>query len=133
MELAGGRYGFDADGSTVIAADPEAGVLLAGRPVNLRPDGPCANTECHLAGATAVGEYMRLTVKLAPHRAELIAEPQQHGEEVRFVTGGAEPAFGLADHAVLMNFSTLAHKQSTQTLAALPTINFSLGRASRGW
>ncbi|MGO9515892.1 MAG: TIM-barrel domain-containing protein [Candidatus Korobacteraceae bacterium] len=128
MELAGGRYGFDADGSTVIAADPEAGVLLAGRPVNLRPDGPCANTECHLAGATAVGEYMRLTVKLAPHRAELIAEPQQHGEEVRFVTGGAEPAFGLADHAVLMNFSTLAHKQYNTDVSGFADDQFLSGQ-----
>ena len=128
MELAGGRYGFDADGSTVVAADPEAGVLLAGRPVNLRPDGPCANTECHLAGATAVGEYMRLTVKLAPHRAELIAEPQRHGEEVRFVTGGAEPAFGLADHAVLMNFSTLAHKQYNTDVSGFADDQFLSGQ-----
>lgn len=40
------------------------------------------------------------------------AEPAHLGDEVTFVTDGAAPAFGLADHAVEQGkFSTLANKQ----------------------
>ena len=112
MELARGRYAFAADGHTVVAADGAAGVLLAGSLVSFKADGSCADAVCHLSGTSAAGEQMRLTVRLAAHRAELIAEPQQPGEEVRFVTAGAAPAYGLADQAILNNFSTLTHKRS---------------------
>lgn len=111
MGLAAGRYGFSVKGQPVVAADAEAGVLLGGSPVNFAGDGLCARAECRFVGTNTAGAKMRLTVRLMAHRAELIAEPQQVGVEVRFVTGGAAPAYGLADHAVLNNFSTLAHKQ----------------------
>ena len=111
MELNEGRYSFAAGGRPVVRAAGTAGVLLAGSPVSFRQDGPCAAAQCHFAGTSASGGHLRLTIRIEPHRAELIAEPQQTGEEVRFVTAGAAPAYGLADHAILNHFSTLAHKQ----------------------
>ena len=65
-----------------------------------------------LEGATAKGDKLRLTVTLSPHQAELVAEPAHGGDEVRFITAGASPAYGLGDHAVEQKkFSTLANKQ----------------------
>lgn len=111
LKLAGGRYGFAVNGRPVIAADGSAGVLLAGSPVSFVRDGLCGGAECHLSGTSATGRKMRLTIRIDTHGAELLAEPQQTGEELRFVTGGASPAYGLADHAVLNNFSTRTEKQ----------------------
>lgn len=106
MEFTGGRYGFSLNGHSVVSADDKAGVLLAGSPVNFERNGECTEAECRFAGVSASGEHLRLTVKLLPHRAELIAEPEKQEQELRFLTKGAAPGYGLADHAVVTKFST---------------------------
>ena len=111
MDLNGGRYGFEVNGENVIAEDGVAGVLLGGSPVTFIRDSKCDSSECHLAGTSAAGGHMRLTVRITPHRAELVAEPLHPGDELRFVTAGAEPAYGLGDHATETQFSTLTPKQ----------------------
>jgi len=111
MDLNAGRYGFDVGGQSVIDADSGAGVLLAGSPVSFKRDGSCGSSGCHLAGTTASGNRMRLTVKLAPNRAEFVAEPLHPRDELRFVTAGASPAYGLGDHASETQFSTVTPKQ----------------------
>ena len=111
-EAHGFRYSFTKNGKNVVPADEAAGLLLAGSPVNVRPQGSCTTSRCVLLGTSQVGEKVRVIVTLQVHHAELIAEPAHPGAEVRFVTGGAMPAFGLADHAVEQKqFSTLANKQ----------------------
>lgn len=128
MELARGRYTFTENGHTVVAADSTAGVLLAGSPVTFHRDGACGTTECVLEGTSATGDRMRLTVQLSPRSAELIAKPEKTGEELRFVTGGAAPAYGLADHAILNNFSTLAHKQYNTDVSGFAADEFLSGQ-----
>jgi alpha-glucosidase (family GH31 glycosyl hydrolase) len=54
-----------------------------------------------LQGSTASGKHIRLTVTLSAHLADLLAEPEGPGAELRFQTAGAKPAYGLADHATL--------------------------------
>lgn len=128
MELSSGRYSFDFDGHNVIAADGVAGVLLAGSPVSLQPDAKCDGTECHLQGTNAAGAQMRFTVKLSQHRAELVAEPLHAGDELRFITGGAEPAYGLGDHASETRFSTLAKKQFNTDVSGFADDEFLSGQ-----
>jgi len=128
MELAGGRYAFSDHARSVMAADSTAGVLLAASPVSFVPDGICTAAECHLKGTSAAGAKMQLTVRLSPHRAELIAEPEKTGEELRFVTAGAAPAYGLADHAVLNNFSTMSHKQYNTDVSGFADDEFLSGQ-----
>lgn len=111
-EMHGFRYGFSIGTRSVVSADSAAGLLLAGSPVSVRPVGRCADSRCVLMGTNDAGTKVRITVILLPHHAELIAEPASLGDKVTFVTGGAAPAFGLADHAVEQGkFSTLANKQ----------------------
>jgi hypothetical protein len=106
------RYGFEVSGKQIVAPDGQAGILLAGSPVSVTLAGPCKPNSCLLQGISASGEKMRITWTLAPHHAQLEVEPEHVGQEVRFVTGGAAPAYGLADHAVEQNlFSTLPNKQ----------------------
>jgi alpha-glucosidase (family GH31 glycosyl hydrolase) len=128
MDLENGRYGFDIDGRHVVAADASSGVLLAGSPVSFRHDGKCDNTECHLAGTSAAGGRMRLTLELAPNRAELIAEPLHEGDELRFITAGAAPAYGLGDHASETRFSTLAQKQYNTDVSGFADDQFLSGQ-----
>lgn len=111
-EMQGFRYGFSMGTRSVVSADSAAGLLLAGSPVSAKPVGRCADSRCVLMGTNDAGTKVRITVILLPHHAELIAEPASLGDKVTFVTGGAAPAFGLADHAVEQGkFSTLANKQ----------------------
>lgn len=111
-ETQGFRYGFANDGKAAIGADTTAGLLLAGSPVSVKPEGACAASRCVLLGTSRAGGSIRITVTLQPHHAELLAEPAHPGDEVKFVSGGAMPAFGLADHAVEQKkFSTLDNKQ----------------------
>ena len=105
------RYGFTLDGREIVQPDKRAGILLNGEPVTLRSDGVCRPAECHLAGSTASGLRMKLTVRIAANEAEFVAMPDDAGAELRFVTAGAAPGFGLADHAVERRFSTLPQKQ----------------------
>jgi hypothetical protein len=128
MEETGGRYSFDAEGQSVVAADKVAGVLLAGSPVSFRPAGKCAAAECHLMGTSAIGGRMRLVVKLMPHCAELIAEPLHPNDELRFITAGAAPAYGLGDHAVETRFSTLPQKQYNTDVSGFADDEFLSGQ-----
>lgn len=112
MNPDGGRYSFLRAGKAVVGADAAAGVVLAGSPVSFKAVGPCVAAHCVLDGTSASGGKVRLTVVLSAHQAELVAEPEHVGDEVRFVTGGASPAYGLADQAVDQKMhSTLANKQ----------------------
>lgn len=111
-ETQGFRYGFAWGTKSVVSADRSAGLLLAGSPVNVKPEGICAASRCVLMGTSDAGAKVRITVILQAHHAELTAEPAHVGDEVKFVSGGAAPAFGLADHAVEQSkFSTLENKQ----------------------
>jgi hypothetical protein len=106
------RYGFELDGKTVVGMDDRAGVMLAGSPINVQPEQSCLLSHCVFLGTGLAGRKIRITVDLKRHHAVLLAEPEQTGDEVRFVTAGAAPAFGLADHAVEQKtFSTLKDKQ----------------------
>ena len=128
MDLNAGRYGFDVNGQNVVGADSIAGVLLAGSPVSFKHDGNCGATECHLAGTSAAGGKMRLTVKLAPHRAELVGEPLNVGDELRFVTAGAAPGYGLGDHASESRFSTPAQRQYNTDVSGFADDQFLSGQ-----
>lgn len=128
MERDGGRYSFRVDGRDIVAADNTAGVLLAGSPVSFRPEGKCSTAGCHLTGLSAARGRMQLTVKLSPHQAELIAVPEHTGDELRFVTAGAAPAFGLADHAVEKRFSTLPEKQYNTDVSGFADDQFLSGQ-----
>lgn len=99
MRLHGGRYAFRDAGGEIVGADSHAGVLLNGLPLEFKKTGSCSRTQCGLQGSTASGDNLRLTVSLGAHTATLLAEPDVSGAEVRFVTAGAAPAYGLADHA----------------------------------
>jgi alpha-glucosidase (family GH31 glycosyl hydrolase) len=106
-----GRYNFALGGKTIVGADATAGILLAGSPVSFA-GAHCTGSRCVLEGKSASGGTVRLTVTLTPHQAELVAEPGHVGDEVRFVTAGAAPGYGLADQAVDQKMhSTLANKQ----------------------
>ncbi|CAN5760425.1 hypothetical protein BH10ACI4_BH10ACI4_10880 [soil metagenome] len=108
----GFRYGFARDGKSIVSADPKAGLLLAGSAVNVKPEGSCTASRCVLMGTSDAGGKVRITVTLQANHAEFLAEPEHPGDEVKFLSGGAMPAFGLADHAVEQKrFSTLENKQ----------------------
>jgi alpha-glucosidase (family GH31 glycosyl hydrolase) len=107
IDSSGARYGFWRSGKPVLAASPAAGLVLAGEAVTHATKILCSPAKCSFRIATASGERGTLEVQLTPHSAQLHFLPMSHGLEVRFVTGGAQPAFGLADDAVLnKNYST---------------------------
>jgi|SRR6187402_148007 len=125
----GFRYSFTIDGKSVVSADPVAGLMLAGSPVNLDPQSTCSAPTCVLNGSSAIGGTVKITVTLSAHHAELVAEPAHPGEEVRFVTAGAAPAYGLADHAVEQKkFSTLANKQFNTDVSGFSDDTFLSGQ-----
>jgi alpha-glucosidase (family GH31 glycosyl hydrolase) len=112
MFASGTRYAFTTSDNASIAADSNAGILLAGSPVSLAPHAHCGASPCILQGTSAAGEHLTLTITLLPHHATLTVMPRHPNLEVRFVTAGAAPAYGLADHAVEQKlFSTLPNKQ----------------------
>jgi alpha-glucosidase (family GH31 glycosyl hydrolase) len=112
MDPVAGRYSFVKAGKQIVGADATAGILLAGSPVSFPARTHCSGSTCVLEGTSAAGGKLRLTVTLTPHQAELVAEPTHEGDEVRFITAGAAPAYGLADQAVDQKIhSTLANKQ----------------------
>src|ERR1700677_2469341 len=77
--------------------DGRAGVMLAGSPVDVHPGQSCLPSHCVFLGTGVAGKKIRITVDIKKHHAVLLAEPEQNGDEVRFVTAGAMPAFGLID------------------------------------
>lgn len=106
------RYGFAADGKTIVSPDTTAGILVGGKPIALTGAPHCAASPCTLSATTADGKHLRLTITLAPHHAAITLSSAEPLADVRFVTAGAAPAYGLADHAVEQaKFSTLANKQ----------------------
>jgi alpha-glucosidase (family GH31 glycosyl hydrolase) len=112
MTASGTRYAFTTTDHTSVAADSTAGILLAGSPVSLAPHAHCTASPCTLQAASTAGEHITLTITLLPHHATLTVTPQHPNLEVRFLTSGATPAYGLADHAVEQKlFSTLPDKQ----------------------
>lgn len=105
------RYHFDGD-KQIIGADQQAGILLAGSPVSIVATSHCSRSHCVAQATNERGQKLRLTFSLEPHHAEIVAEPQDEGQELRFVTSGAAPGYGLADHAVEQKlFSTLPSKR----------------------
>ena len=84
-----------------MAADPEAGLVLGGSPVSLQSSSRCAGHSCSLLGTNARGEKIHIAVRLTPGEASLTAQLTTRGLSVAFRTGGAAPAYGLADHAIL--------------------------------
>ncbi|MEO6922382.1 MAG: TIM-barrel domain-containing protein, partial [Bryocella sp.] len=108
----GARFGFSVGNVRTVLPDAAAGLLVGGSPVRLASGSRCSHSPCTLQGTTAAGEPVTVTIHLMPHHATLTVEPQHVGLEVRFVTSGAEPAYGLADHAVEQKlFSTRQNKQ----------------------
>jgi alpha-glucosidase (family GH31 glycosyl hydrolase) len=106
------RYWFDLDGKRAIARDAGAGILLAGSPVSITGTRACSATHCVLEGVSDAGGRLKISITLEPHHVEMLVEPQHIGDEIRFATGGAAPAYGLADHAVEQKlFSTLSNKR----------------------
>lgn len=128
MEPAGGRYSFAWNGHNVVAPSSTAGVLLAGSAVTFRRSGSCGGDVCHLTGVNTAGSHLQLTIALSAHRAELVATPEHAGDELRFVTAGAAPGFGLADHAVLLPFSTLPQKQYNTDISGFADDQFLSGQ-----
>lgn len=123
------RYGFELDGKTVVGMDGRAGVMLAGSPINVHPEQRCLPSHCVFLGTGLAGRKIRITVDLKRHHAVLLAEPEQTDDEVRFVTAGATPAFGLADHAVEQKrFSTLKDKQFSTDVTGFADDTFLSGQ-----
>jgi alpha-glucosidase (family GH31 glycosyl hydrolase) len=106
------RYGFDIGGKPVIAPDARGGILVGGAPIALTGKLHCAASPCILNATTQDGLRLSITIALAPQHASLTLSSASALNDVRFVTAGATPAYGLADHAVEQaHFSTLADKQ----------------------
>jgi alpha-glucosidase (family GH31 glycosyl hydrolase) len=96
---ASSRYSFQVNGAEVMPADANAGILLDGKPLSLRQVRSTADT-LWLEGKTSEGRHVGLKVTLNAHLADIEASVDNPGSELRFQTGGAAPAYGLADHAV---------------------------------
>ncbi len=123
------RYGFELGGKTAVGMDGRAGVMLAGSPINVHPEKTCLPSHCVFLGTGVAGRKIRITVDLTKHHAILLAEPEHIGDEVRFVTAGATPAFGLADHAVEQKtFSTLEDKQYSTDVTGFADDEFLSGQ-----
>ena len=128
MQPQNGRFSFEQGGHTVVAADATAGVLLGGSPVSFTPSA-CTPAHCILEGVNTAGGKLQLRVTLSAGTAELDAMPASPGDEVRFVTGGAAPAYGLADHAVEQKrFSTLDNKQFNTDVSGFSDDQFLSGQ-----
>ena len=98
---AGTRYHFQVGDREPFAADRDAGLLLNGLPVTLKYNGRCRAGACTLRGVNSDGEVVNLTVTIRPNHAALTATPEKPGEAIRFVTGGAAPAYALPELAEL--------------------------------
>ena len=108
----GFRYGFAVDGKPVVAPDANAGLLVGGEQIRLAGTAHCSTSPCILNATTMGGAPLRISIVLAPHHATLTLTSTRPLSDIRFVTLGDTPAYGLADHAVEQaKFSTLANKQ----------------------
>ncbi|SEF60274.1 Glycosyl hydrolases family 31 [Bryocella elongata] len=108
--MEGARYSFMQGTDTIVGAAPVAGILIDGSPVTLESHEACSHSNCMLHGRTTRGATLTLDVEMRANEAVLAAEVQPAGAEVRFVTAGAAPAYGLADHAVEQRQFSTDHK-----------------------
>jgi alpha-glucosidase (family GH31 glycosyl hydrolase) len=123
------RYGFDVDGKSVIAPDATAGISVDGKPIALSGTPRCAASPCILNAVTADGKHLRITVTLAPHHATMTLTSAEPLADIRFITAGAAPAYGLADHAIEQaKFSTLANKQYNTDVTGFSNDTFISGQ-----
>lgn len=99
MDGSTGRYSYQLDQQNVVRPDVTAGVLLGGQPVHFEQVQRSAH-QVQLHGETAAGKQLTLTVSLSANLADMQADTDEPGAELRFQTAGASPAYGLADHAV---------------------------------
>lgn len=108
----GFRYSFSVSGKPIVSADAHAGLTLNGRAVSIDPGSTCASSPCVLAASNQDGQKLKITITLEQHHAILEVIPARSGAEVRFMSAGATPAYGLADHAIEQKrFSTLPSKR----------------------
>ena len=111
-EAQGTRYGFATGSKAIVFPSPKAGILLNGKAVTLEAGAACTSSPCTVRGTSSDSEHLTLRVTVEPHHATLTATPEHPGSEIRFVTAGAAPAYGLADHAVEQKtLSTRLNKQ----------------------
>jgi hypothetical protein len=95
------RYGFSSEGKEIVGVDSSSGITLNGSPVEAAEPTACGGDTCELQLRSETGATASLRITLTPNHATLELAPQAQGEEARFQTAGAAPAYGLADHAVL--------------------------------
>jgi Glycosyl hydrolases family 31 len=95
------RFAFFAGGKQVVGEDATAGILIASEPAFALHPASCSGSSCSFALSTQSGHQATLDVALTDHRAHLHLTLPAAGEEIRFQTAGAAPAFGLADQAAL--------------------------------
>jgi alpha-glucosidase (family GH31 glycosyl hydrolase) len=95
------RFAFFDSGKQMVGEDATAGILIASQPASEAHPAQCSDNSCSFELSTPGGQTARLVVALSPHRARLRLLLPRAGEEVRVQTGGAAPAFGLADQAAL--------------------------------
>ena len=110
VTMEGARYSFTHGTETIVGAGKDAGILINGSPVTLRSHDTCTGSRCVLHGGTARGATLALSIEMRANEAVMTADVQPVGAEIRFVTGGATPAYGLADHAVEQKQFSADHK-----------------------
>lgn len=123
------RYGFEMDGKSVLAPDEKTGLLIGGMPIVLIGSPRCSVSLCSLSAVTKDGQPLHIAIALRPHHAALTLTSPSPLADVRFVTGGAAPAYGLADHAVEQaTFSTLSNKHYSTDVTGFADDNFLSGQ-----
>ncbi len=95
------RFALFRDRKQVVGADAFAGILLDSKPVAATQPSGCGENTCVFDLKAENGATARMAITLTAHHAELHMTLPKPGEQVRFQTAGAAPAFGLADQAVL--------------------------------
>lgn len=123
------RYGFNVDGKPVVSPDAKAGIFIGGKPITLIGTSHCTASPCILSATAADGTPLRIAITLAAHHATLTLSSTKILGDIRFVTGGAAPAYGLADHAVEQaHFSTLPNKQYNTDVTGFVNDSFLSGQ-----
>ncbi|SNS46088.1 Alpha-glucosidase, glycosyl hydrolase family GH31 [Granulicella rosea] len=128
--LVGTRYEIRVNKRPLVDAATTAGILLGGSPVSLQAGSSCKQSPCTLSARTSDGQSAKLTIAFGPHTATLTLTPEHPGLEVRFVTAGATPAYGLADHAVEQTLSTLPDKSFNTDVTGFADDAFQAGQGN---
>lgn len=95
------RYSFWVNGKQTVRAHPAGGLLLAGEPAFAPSLDTCGLTECDIQLQTVAGDRAHLHIQLTAHHVAMMLTPNHPGLRVEFRAAGAQPGFGLADHAFL--------------------------------